>query len=204
MKVSRIQVILFGFSILFLSSCSQKQFEEKEEMMTFLTNPENKYIQQTSVNGVNYSIMYRPTDMLVSQEVMESTSKSQIDSLRKKYKQYMYFNILISKNSSEILSNVASSGGDFGSMVNQLSFGMGDKVHLFSKTRDTIEMADYVYPRLYGMTDNTSMLFVYPRDKKVLDHEFFHFTIEDIGFNTGEVNLKIPTRPIIEEPSLNF
>lgn len=197
--------IIFALALAFiLTSCQQKTFDTKEELITYLADEENGYTQEKSVNGVDFTIAYRPNDLLVSQEVFENMSNAQIDSLRNKYKEYMYFNVSLSQNNQEILSNVASKGNDFGGMVNQLAFGMGDKVHLFSKTKDTLEMGDYAYPRLYGMSDKTTMLFVYPRNEELLKHEFFHFSIEDLGLNTGEVSFKILTEPILQEPILKF
>lgn len=197
-------VLCFFLVLLVFGSCSQKSFDDKDELMAYVSDPDNGYTQQKSIKGVDFSLTYRPTDMLVQQELMDMASKNKIDSLRKKYGEYMYFNLSISKNNKEVLSNVGSSRTDFGAMVNQLAFGMGEKVHLISQNRDTITLADYIYPRLYGMGGGTSILFVYPREKKILDNEFFQFTIEDIGLKTGEVGFKMSTDPIINEPILNL
>jgi hypothetical protein len=63
-------------------------------------------------------------------------------------------------------------------------------------------MTDYIYPRFFGMGGGTSMLFIYPKENLVMKDNFFHFTIEDIGLNTGDVSFKIPTSAIKEEPRL--
>lgn len=116
----------------------------------------------------------------------------------------MYFNISLAKNSKEVLNSVSNSRADFGAMVNQLAFGMGEKVHLFSQAKDTVELLDYIYPREYGMGGATNMMFVYPRDEKLIENEFIHLTIEDIGLKTGEVGFKVPTAAIKNEPKLKF
>ncbi|MGP1994260.1 hypothetical protein D9V96_020435 [Zobellia laminariae] len=185
-------------------SCKQSTFDSPEELMSFVVNPENGYRQERSVNGIDISITYRPTDMLVQQELSKGDGKEKVDSLRAKYIKYMYFNVSLGKNGQEVLNGMAGNSNKFGTMVNQLAFGMREKVHVFSKTKDTVELADYIYPRLYGMGGNTSMLFVYPRDKKLLKNDFFNITIEDIGLNTGEVGFKIPVKPIKNEPVLTL
>ncbi len=190
--------------ILLFTACQQKTFNSKEELMAYVQGADNGLVQQRSVNGVDFTLTYRPTDLLVAQEAIEDATKEQIDSLRKKYHEYLYFNVTLAKNQQEVLTGLAGNRNEFGTMVNQLAFGMGEKVHLFSKTKDTVELADYVYPRLYGMGGGTNMLFVYPRNKKLLEEDFFHITIEDIGLNTGEVGFKIPTKAIKEEPSISF
>jgi hypothetical protein len=89
-------------------------------------------------------------------------------------------------------------------MVNQLAFGMREKVHLFTQKKDTLELLDYNYPRMYGMSQSTTMLFVYPRMDKYLKEETLNFTIQDLGTYTGEVKFKIETDKIRNEPRLKF
>ena len=48
----------------------------------------------------------------------------------------------MSKNNQELLSVAPKNQNEFGAMVNQLAFGMQDKVHLFTAQKDTIELAD--------------------------------------------------------------
>ncbi|WP_461445418.1 hypothetical protein [Maribacter sp.] len=197
--------IIFALALAFiLISCQQKTFDTKEELMAYVSDINNGYTQHKSVNGTDFSITYRPTDMLVSQEMTEEMSRAQIDSLRKKYEPYLYFNLSLSKNNQEVLNSFVRDQNKFGAMVNQLAFTMGDKVHLISKSKDSVKLADYIYPRLYGTSGLTSILFIYPRDKKVINDDYFHFTIEDFGLSTGEISFKIPTYPVRSEPSLKF
>jgi len=100
---------------------------------------------------------------LVDQEIGgEKVSKTEIDSLRKKYNKYLYFNLSMSRNNKELLSTTPQNRNEFGAMVSQLAFEMGNKVHLFTENRDTIEIADFVCPRMYGMSKATTIMFVYP------------------------------------------
>lgn len=200
--MNRIGIIIVLF-VLF-SGCS-KSFENKEAMMSYLKNSEEGYYQKKVTNGVAFSLLYRPTDLLVEQELGSQSNPILRDSLREKYRKYMYFNLSISKGGQELLSAAPKNRNEFGAMVNQLAFGMQDKVHLFTQSKDTLELADYIYPRMYGMSKATAMLFVYPRDKKALKGEYLNLTIEDLGLFTGEVKFKIPIQKIKNEPKLiNF
>ena len=140
----------------------------------------------------------------MNQEKTEETTPQEIQNLRDKYSKYLYFNLSMSKNNHELLSNVAGNKQKFGAMVNQLAFGMEQKVHLYTQKKDTIAMADYIYPRMYGMSGATTILLVYPREEKVTNKEFMTLTIEDLGFYTGEVKFKIPTTIFNNEPKLTF
>jgi hypothetical protein len=122
----------------------------------------------------------------------------------------MYFTLSMSRNGKELLSTTPKNRQEFGAMVNQLAFGMRDKVHLFTQQKDTLEMLDYNYPRMYGMSQATTILFVFPRDEKYLkactepcrSDAFLNFTIEDLGTYSGEVKFKIAIEKINKEPTL--
>lgn len=190
--------------LLTTTSCKQNTFDSEDALWAHINEEANGYIYEKRVGNMSYSLTYRPTDVLVKQELGENYTKDQVDSLRSKYGEYLYFNLSMSANNQELLSSRAGDRNAFGAMVNQLAFGMADKVHLYSQSKDTVPMVDYIYPRMYGMSNSTSLLLVYPRDKALLDQDFFHFAIEDLGFATGEVRFKLLTRPLNYEPSFEL
>ena len=195
---------IYLFVLILFASCGGKTFDSTEELTHYISDESNNYCYKKTIQGVEYALQYRPTDLLVKQEIGESKDINQIEKLRKKYGKYMYFNLSMSLNNQELLSNVARDKAKFGQMVNDLAFGMDQKVHLFTKANDTLAMADFIYPRMYGMTKSTSLLIVYPREKQYLKDEYINFTIEDIGLSTGEVHFKIDTKALTNEPQLRF
>jgi hypothetical protein len=191
--------------ILVITSCGSKTFDSTDELLEYISNEDNNYKYSKSVNGVEYVLQYRPTDLLVQQELGdENKDKNEIEKLRKKYSKFLYFNLSMSMNNKELLSNVVSDKEQFGQMVNDLAFNMDDKVHVFTPQKDTLAMTDFVYPRMYGMTNSTTILIVYPRDKEFLKEEYLNFTIEDLGLYTGEVKFKVQIKPLENEPKLNL
>ncbi|MEW7277951.1 hypothetical protein ABW636_05095 [Aquimarina sp. 2201CG1-2-11] len=198
-----IKGILF-LNVLLITSCTQKTFDTPKELTEYIKEEGKGYHHKKTINGVDFSILYKPTDLLVYQEKTEETTPQEIQNLRDKYSKYLYFTLSMSKNDHELLSNVAGNKQKFGAMVNQLAFGMEQKVHLYTPQKDTIEMVDYIYPRMYGMSRATTMLLVYPREEKVTNEEFMTLTIEDLRFYTGEVKFKIPTTIFNNEPRLRF
>ncbi len=200
--MSKISTYIITF--LLLSSCQEKQFEDEQAMLKFLKQENQDYYQQKTINAVNFSLLYRPTDLIVEQSLNNNGNDSKtIDSLRRRYGKYLYFNLSISKDGQELLSTTPRDRNEFGAMVNQLAFGMGQYVHLYTDTKDTIPLTDYVYPRMYGMSRKTSMLFVYPREEALKGNNLT-FSIEDLGLITGEVKFKIPTEKIKKQPTLKF
>lgn len=196
-----------GISLLILivviSSCNQKTFNNETTLLDYIKDQKNGYTQHKTINGVDYTLMYRPTDMLVNQELGGKNTREEVAELRDKYSKYMYFNLSMSKNNQELLSVAPNNRNEFGAMVNQLAFGMNEKVHMYTQSKDTLEMADYIYPRMYGMSRATTMMFVYPREE-ALKEDYVNFTVEDLGLYTGEVKFKITTETLKNEPRLSF
>ncbi len=107
----------------------------------------------------------------------------------------------MSRGNQELLNSVAGDRQQFGAMVQQLAFGMHDKIHLYTEKKDTIPMVDYIYPRMYGMSKNTSLLLVYPRED-IINAQEVNLTIEDLGFGTGEVRFTQKGHQIKNQPKL--
>ncbi|WP_420571716.1 hypothetical protein [Kordia sp.] len=196
-------VFLLGFLSIVLFGCSTETFDSKEVLLEHIQDESNGFLQEKTVNGVHFSLLYRPTDLLVNQELRGNGDKD-IQELRDRYSQYLYFNLSISQDNKELLSAVPKNRNEFGQMVNELAFGMGQKVHLFTKTKDTIEIADFIYPRMYGMSNATTIMLVYPRNKEELKGDYLNLTVEDLGVHTGEVKFKVPIEIIENEPKLSF
>jgi hypothetical protein len=195
--------LLLIMLVLIVSSCS-KTFETQEEMNDYIKDENNGYSYKKTIVGVDYVLQYRPTDLLVKQELGDNNNPTQVDKLRQKYNKYLYFNLSMSKNNQELLNGVARDKAKFGQMVNELAFGMEEKVHLYTPEKDTLAMADFIYPRMYGMSNATAIMIVYPRDAKYLNQDHLSFVIEDLGLYTGEVKFKIDTKKLNNEPKLNF
>jgi hypothetical protein len=191
------------FLLLFISSCT-KTFDTQEEMNDYIQDEDNGYNYKKNVSGVDYILQYRPTDLLVKQELGDKTDANQIQKLRQKYSKYMYFNLSMSKNNQELLNGVARDKAKFGQMVNELAFGMEENVHLYTPEKDTLAMADFIYPRMYGMSNATSIMIVYPRDLKYMSQNYLNFVIEDLGLDTGDIKFKLNTKALQKEPQLQF
>jgi len=173
-------------------------------MNVYITDENNGYCYTKTVAGVNFVLQYRPTDLMVQQELDGKPTTDKVKKLREKYDKYLYFNLSMSKNNQELLSNVVRDKNQFGQMVNDLAFGMDQKVHLYTPKKDTLAMSDFIYPRMYGTTNATTILIVYPRDKKALKEEYLNFVVQDLGLYTGDIKFKIETKPLQNQPRLSF
>ena len=189
--------------LLIISSCT-KTFDTQEEMNDFIKDEDNGYNYKKTIVGVDYVLQYRPTDLLVKQELGDEIDVTQLEKLRQKYNKYLYFNLSMSKNNQELLNGVARDKAKFGQMVNELAFGMEEKVHLYTPEKDTLAMADFIYPRMYGMSNATSIMIVYPRETKFMNQDYLNFVIEDLGLDTGDIKFKLNMQALQKEPQLRF
>lgn len=195
---------LLAVLLVFIISSCAKTFDSQEEMNDYIKDEDNGYSYKKTVVGVDYVLQYRPTDALVKQELGDKVDKNQVKKLRQKYNKYLYFNLSMSKNNQELLNGVARDKAKFGQMVNDLAFGMEEKVHVYTPDKDTLAMADFIYPRMYGMSNATSIMIVYPRDTKFMTQDYLNFVIEDLGLDTGDIKFKLNTTALKNEPELIF
>ena len=188
-------------AILLVFSCDTKTFDSQEDLTNFLKNDDHGYLKRKKSNGVTFELIYKPTDLLVAQDL---ENIGHVDSLRTMYSKYLYFTLSMSVNEQEILSQSVSDKQKYGKELTQLLFQMNDNIHLFNEKRDTIVMLDYVYPRMYGMSNKTTLLLVYPRNEIIKKSNSVNLTIEDLGFQTGETRFTFDINKLINEPKLKF
>lgn len=187
-------------SLTFLS-CNQKAFNSKESFLEYLQDVENGYNQKEKINSVDFSLMYKPTDLIILHEV-EVNNKINIDSLRNEYDKYLYFNLSISFNNQELLKSTTKE--NYISLLNQLAFGMKDKIYLETRKKRIIPLLDYIYPRTYEMGNSTSILLLFENDSLFENNDHIELVINDFGLNTGRIKFNIDSKKILNQPKYTF
>lgn len=190
---------LFFLFFVTLISCKKDIDLEKDELIDYVKNEENGFSQTKEINGVTINLTYRPTDLMVSQEMSNLINEKKInpDSVKNKYKNNLYFVLSYSRDNKEILSTITRSREEFNTVQNTLTFDMLNKVSLVNQDKDTIRLLDYNFPRTYGMSRATSLLFVFERNKILNKSDELVFKILDIGIGTGDVKFRYPADLII-------
>jgi len=145
--------------------CRQKEFTSVDELSKFVADPKHGFVQEVEINNMKVRVAYRPTDLLVAQELGQSAVAVQaIEQSRKKYGQYYYFILSLSANNAEALTP-SNGDGQYGELVQTLSFRMHDFVNLTTSASDTIPVGDFMLNRTYGLSQSTDVLFVFNRQK---------------------------------------
>ncbi|WP_190808397.1 hypothetical protein [Flagellimonas sp. S3867] len=187
-----------------ISSCGENDFDSKKEMLAYLADEENGFIKTKTVKGIDYSLMYRPTDLMVQHELSENPGDIEIAKFREKYKDYLYFNLSLGKGDREILTHSLKDKSKYRQLLHQLSFNMKNRITVSTQKRDTVPVIDCIYPRMYDLDGKNMVLFLVSKTDKILQTEFLNIVISDMGLSTGEVAFKFPVDLIKKEPKLKF
>jgi hypothetical protein len=165
-----------------------------EEMVDYVNNPKNGLTQEKVINGTKIKLTYRPTEMMVLQELrQEEVSREKIKQVGKKYAPNHYFVLSYSHGGKEILNN-ASDRQRFSYMVNQFSFGIGNNVVLTTAERDTLPLIDFHSSRTYGIANSTDILFVFNKEQKKTKH--YIFKLKEFGLRTGDIQFQQDVKKI--------
>lgn len=192
--MKKLGLILF---FLIIISCKKELPDEEKDIIEFIKNEENGFSQYKEINGVKLSVIFRPAKLMVLQESNNCKNQKDVDALKKKYSKSLCFIIGYSKNNQELLSAISESRDKFNFIQNKLTFEMKDYVSLLSG-KDTIPLLDFNFPRTYGMSKSTNIVFVFDKNKLSKRYTDTNFNIKDIGLGIGDVNFKFNTSLLLE------
>lgn len=178
--------------------CKGEYDSQSDGLNNEFNNIENEFTQLKKVNGISISLIYKPTDLMVRQEIdnLKSETKINQDSIEKKYSKCLYFLLSYSKDNNELLSTIRTSRNQFNNIQNMLTFNMSDMVVLTNENNDTIPIVDYNFTRTYGLSKSTSLLFVFDRNKLIDKSDEINFKLKDIGIGVGDINFKYKANTI--------
>lgn len=199
-SVLRFYILTFSFILL---SCTKTELPEAG-LYEFLKDQSNDLVHKKTIEPFGVSLMYKPSELLASQEITTQSSQLQIDSIEAKYEQYIYFVLNYTYREGDLLMAFRGNQGKYAGLVNQLSFGLRDKVSIITDKSKTIKLADAVFSRHYGLGAGSQVLLAFNR-KEIFQQstENFKVKIKDIGIGIGQVSFEINKEDIENCPKLN-
>jgi hypothetical protein len=187
--------------VLSLWSC-QKEFLTPEELNVFVSDDSNGCVSSVKAGATNVTVQYRPTDLLVHQEVGDNPAEpAKIAALREKYSPYYYFILSLSHNNKEALHQTG--GAEYSELVQTLSFRMSEYVSMTTVSGDTIPVSDFMLNRTYGMSSTTDVLFVFSKEKAA-GKEWIQFNLNEFGLGVGNQRFRFETRDLEGTPKVKF
>jgi hypothetical protein len=176
----------------------------KDELTAYIRDEEHGMKQSVTQGKTTVAVQYRPTDLWVAQELDgEPPQPAKIDSLRKKYDQYYYFILSLSRNNKEALHQVEQGFDQYSELVQTLSFRMPEYVTMTTSAQDTIPVGDFMLNRTYGMSSATEVLFVFSREKAV-GQDWVQFNLNEFGLGVGNQRFRFKRSDLDAAPTLAF
>lgn len=194
----------YFITMLVLSSCSAREYLSPEELETYILNEENQLKKTVEVSGYKIEVVYRPTDLFVHQEIGEEpVDIKPLDHLRTKYNSNYYFIVSLSKNEKEALQEVEGGMDQYSSLVQTLSFRMGQFANLTTSLHDTIPVADAMLNRTYGMSKTTDILFAFSKTG-ASKSDWIQFNLNEFGLGIGNQRFRFKCADLENVPQINF
>jgi hypothetical protein len=189
---------------LFFASCSQSPVSEAE-LIKYVADEDNGLTRSTQSGEVKISVSFQPTDLLVARELRGNASPTadQMQRAVSKYSDQYYFVVRLSQGQKELVTPAQVGLAGFSELLQTLSFEMGDKVSVIDASRDTLEVADYIYNRTFGAATSSDLLFAFRKEKTPPnDDGHLELNLEDFGLGTGRQAFQFELDDINDAPQI--
>ena len=163
-----------------LLSCSQTAPEpkSKQELIEYVNTDKNGLIQLAHNGGFTVTAIYQPRGLAPDCKVCD---------------EYAYFIVKIKHTGAENNEQFLDAHA-FPESIETFAFRMGDYVKLIA-AQDTITPTDYTFQRTFGLDNQGSFLFVFPR-KAIEAGKTFSLLVKSNGLITDDIRLNFNTEDL--------
>ena len=181
-----IRLLVLSICSFLLTSCSRhcdaiKQFKD-------FTNTFDVETQSIVRNGVLFELKYQPAKLLAARESQQLGADISVqDSLLKKYSQYNYFLLSISKKGRAIV-DPKEGFSTYSALIQTLSFQMEPYVNLTTSIGDTLDPIAYNFEHTYQLDNKSRLLFAFKK-KKIPSQ--MDFNLLEFGLGCGNIQFKL-------------
>jgi len=177
-------------------SCGPKAVDEKV-LLDYIRNEENGLSHFEEFNSYKVRLTYKTSDQIVKQQI-EKGSPREVDSLRSLYNCYVYFILVIEKNSKDLETDFAYDPSTFADKISYLTTSFSQNITL-STSFKTYSVSDYLYARSFG-SGPSNFLIVFEKPEL----QDFDVVVEghDLGF--GKIRFPFSQRDLNKAPLLKL
>lgn len=169
---------------------------EPSKYLIWLNNPENGVVLSKKNNGFIVTVKYLPTDYFISKEIIKSKNKKHADSIRRLYKDNVYFIMHIDNDpdkideASDIMFRDIHNYPDYAERVYNLNFSLEESIELkiggatYNPVLTSLE-------NHYGLDGGRNIMIVFSPQKKneLLDlKQGAEFIYDDQTFGMGQLH----------------
>ncbi len=174
--------LLAGLCAFLFSACHNK-VTSKEALIDYIKDEAHGTIKSATSSGILYRIAFRPVDLIVEHELKANKNYNK-DSLKDMYSDCLYFTLSLSRDSMDLFGGMSD---NFEELLKKISFDLRESITLNAKESGTVfYVADYIYPRMFHSTGNTTILLCF-KDKELRKLKDFSIQIKDFVNETDEV-----------------
>jgi len=205
MNIRTIQLTIYGLCLtvlLGLMNC-HPEYLNQQELNAFLQETSNGLSKEKEQGDIKVKVTYRPTDLLVAQELGKDYDVEKATALQGKYGAYAYFMVNMEVGGQDALYGTSTGQSDFSSKLQALSFAMADYVNLTTSSQDTIPVADYAFPRTFGLSKSTNLMFVFSKEK-MQGKEWISFNLNEFGLKSGDQRFRFKLSDLENIPKLKL
>lgn len=196
MKIA-LKVIFF---IILLVSCKKQQPATISEYRYWFSEPANGYVQQRDINGIIYSIQYRPVELQIMNEVHEDQiyNDTQVHDLIASYGNGLCF--LLEVKPSENIRETPTSNNPFNvysrpEYYSILSESVPGALKLITN-QDTLSPTLFHLEREYELANKIRFLFTFPGNKSLKKQKIL-VIYDDNVFGAGRIRFRFDLNKLI-------
>ncbi|MCR6641091.1 MAG: hypothetical protein NVV82_19385 [Sporocytophaga sp.] len=172
-------MFLMGMLCLFLIGC--KKSMNYDDLVLYINNPENGLVQTKESGDVKCKLTFKPASVMLYDE-FGNKQDSLFIAKEKAYRRFYYFVLNLSGKNGDVLYG----NENFSEKLNKFTFGLGSIAYMTTNKNDTISLADYYTPNLYGMSKSTSVLLAFEKPSKESESITIHLSDLGAGSKTFE------------------
>jgi hypothetical protein len=194
--------LLVGLS-LWLSSCASPL--PPTAYRAYLTDPAHGLTHTTEVNGTTITCAYRPTELLVLQDLAGSQAATPAtrDSLARAYAGKTYCTLTLARNGSEVENQFINDPARYQQAISYLNTGIAADAVLATTPQDSVAAVASMYVRQYGTTGHSTVLLVFDTHQ-LMPQQGFHLTLRGQRLELGTIQFAFAAADLAALPALQF
>lgn len=194
---------LLGVLGLLLSNCSKPL--PLNQYNVYLADPAHGLIHTVEANGATITCAYRPTDLLVQQDLANASAATPTirDSVARAYVGKTYCALSLSRNGQELESQFVNDPTTYQQVLTYLNTGLAADAFLATTPHDSVAAAASMYVRQYGTTGHSTVLLVFDTHQ-LTPQQGFHLTLRGQRLGVGTLRFSFAAADLVALPPLQF
>ncbi|WP_139926242.1 hypothetical protein [Hymenobacter sp. DG01] len=195
-------VILAGLGGSLTGCCSSSL--EAPALRAYVQDPAHGLVQHTTVGSAELTCAYRPTELLVAQELANPNSiTASPDSVRRQFAGRQYFTLSLAQDGAEIENQFITNPTALTNALAYLNTGIAADVFLVTAGHDSIPALTSAYPRQYGATGRSTVLLIF-QASGLPQNQDFQLVYRDTHFGLGTVQFSFKGPDVVAIPTLKL